>query len=187
MNTRTLLDTAAAVKKLQAGHVIAYPTEAGYGLGCDPRNEAAVRQLLALKHRPESSGLILIGRCFEQFTPWVGEVTADQVETASKTWPGAVTWLFPRGGNVPDVVAGDHQTIAIRVTDHERCIQLCNAFGGPVISTSANPHSAPPARSSVEVEDYFGSYLGGILAGPLGGRTATSEIRDLQTGEVLRG
>jgi len=182
-----LLDTSEAVDCLRKGQIIAYPTEAIYGIGCDPRNQAAVEQLLSLKNRPASAGLILIGSCLEQFTSWIGEVTPAQLETAGKTWPGPVTWLFPRADNTPDFISGAHDTLAIRVTAHQPCIDLCDAFGGPLVSTSANPHSAPPARSSVEIEEYFGPYLGGILAGPLGGRQGTSEIRDLATGRVIRG
>jgi L-threonylcarbamoyladenylate synthase len=181
-----LLDTTEAADSLRRGQIIAYPTEAVFGLGCDPLNETAVLQLLSLKNRPVSAGLILIASCFEQFEPWIARVSAGQLEKANATWPGPVTWLFPKAGDVPDFIAGAHDTIAIRVTAHKPCVDLCNAFGGPVVSTSANPHSAPPATSSGEVEVYFGPYLGGILTGPLGGRSGTSEIRDLQTGKVIR-
>jgi L-threonylcarbamoyladenylate synthase len=94
--------------------------------------------------------------------------------------------LFPKNSKTPGCITGEHETVAIRVTAHEICIDLCAGFGGPVVSTSANPRSAPPARSSAEVEEYFGSYLGGILAGPLGGQESTSSIRDVRTGKVLR-
>ncbi len=181
-----LLNAEEAADRLRDGQLIAYPTEAVYGLGCDPANESSVRKLLALKHRPESSGLLLIGHDIEQFQAWVGPVSARQRARALKTWPGPVTWLFPRGTNTPDFISGAHDTIAIRVTAHPPCVALCRAFGGPVVSTSANPHSAAPAQSACDVEDYFGSFLGGILEGPLGGRASTSEIRDLGTGKVIR-
>lgn len=181
-----LLDPREAADCLRMGQVIAYPTEAVFGIGCDPMNEIAVRRLLSMKNRPAAAGLILIGSDFGQFSPWVAEVAPNLLEKAAETWPGPVTWLFPKSEQVPDFISGEHDTIAIRVTDHPPCIELCGAFGGPVVSTSANPRSAQPARSAGEVEDYFGAYLGGILAGPLGGRSGTSEIRDLATGEVVR-
>ena len=62
MSRLALLDTAAAVEQLHAGGVIAYPTEAVYGLGCDPANETAVRKILTLKGREESAGLVLMIR-----------------------------------------------------------------------------------------------------------------------------
>lgn len=182
----TLLKPAEAAERLRAGAVIAYPTEAVFGLGCDPENEAAVQRLLSLKGRPLAAGLILIGSSFGQFEDWVGAVTAAQLELAGATWPGPVTWLFPRGARAPAWITGEHDSLAIRVTAHAPSIALCEAFGGPVVSTSANPRSAPPARSAGQVETYFGSYLGGILEGALGGNSRPSEIRDLRTGHLIR-
>lgn len=179
----SLLSVSQAARKMRDGEVIAYPTEAVFGLGCDPRNEAAVRRILALKHREASMGLILIAANFRQLHDWVAEVDP---APALATWPGPVTWLFPRAEGVPDFIAGKHPTLAVRVTAHPVCIKLCEAFGGPIVSTSANPHSAPPARSSGEVEAYFSHFIGGIVAGALGGRGACSEIRDLASGKVLR-
>lgn len=182
----TLLTVEEAAERMHSGAVVAYPTEAVFGLGCDPANEAAVRRILSLKHRPESMGLILIGSDFEQFTPWVEAVEPACLQRALDSWPGPVTWLFPRAAGVPGFIAGEHPTVAIRVTAHPVSRALCEAFGGPVVSTSANPHSAPPARSSGEVEEYFGSFIAGIVAGGLGGREECSEIRDVRSGAVLR-
>ncbi len=181
-----LLNAEEAADRLRDGQLIAYPTEAVYGLGCDPANESSVRKLLALKQRPESAGLLLIGHDIGQFQAWVGPVSARQRARALETWPGPVTWLFPRGRNAPQFISGSHDTIAIRVTAHPPCAQLCRAFGGPLVSTSANPHSAAPAKSAGEVEAYFGTFLGGILEGPLGGRASTSEIRELRSGKTIR-
>lgn len=182
-----LLNASEASDRLRLGEVVAYPTEAVYGIGCDPCNEDAVSKILALKHRTAAAGLILIGSRFEQFEPWVRPVPEDRLELALSTWPGPVTWLFPKSKAAPGYVTGAHDTVAIRVTAHAPSSGLCEAFGGAIISTSANPHSAPPARSAGEVEAYFGPFLGGILEGPLGGKRQPSEIRDLLTGQVVRG
>ena len=186
MGSQTLLDTAQAVELIHAGQVIAYPTEAVYGLGCDPRNEAAVRNLLALKSRHESAGLVLIASGFEQLKGWVADVSEALLDRAMRTWPGPVTWLFPRAAGVPDFVAGRHDTVAVRITAHVPSRQLCTAFGSALISTSANPTTAPPARSAADVRKYFGSGLAGILAGELGDGKKPSEIRDLASGDIIR-
>jgi L-threonylcarbamoyladenylate synthase len=181
-----LLDTSGAVEQLHKGKIIAYPTEAVYGLGCDPHNESAVRALLNLKARSESAGFVLIASDFAQLLPWVAELSPDLINKAMQSWPGPVTWLFPRAAYVPDFVAGDHKTIAVRITAHEPSRALCEAFGSALISSSANTQAGAPARSVPEVEDYFGNQLGGILAGPLGAATQPSEIRDLLTGNIIR-
>jgi len=186
MASHTLLDTAGAVEKLRAGKVIAYPTEAVYGLGCDPANESAVRKLLTLKGRSESAGFVLIASEFSQLQAWVSDIDPSLKDRAMSSWPGPVTWLFPRAASVPDYVAGKHDTIAVRITAHEPSRALCEAFGSALVSSSANHTAARPARSAGEVEDYFGHYLAGILAGPLGGAEKPSEIRDLASGKIIR-
>lgn len=186
MAGQTLLTVSRAVQCLQAGEVIAYPTEAVFGLGCDPASETATRKLLALKDRPAEAGLILIADTFDRFEPYIKPLKAWQKERALATWPGPVTWLFPRGESVPDWLAGKHETIALRVTAHPVCRALCAAFGGAIVSTSANPRQGEPARSAAGVEAYFGSALCGTVVGELGGENRPSEIRDLATGRVLR-
>lgn len=186
MIKHSLLDTTAAVEQLRAGQVIAYPTEAVYGLGCDPHNESAVRKLLSLKGRQESAGLVLIASEFAQIDPWVAAVEPSLIDKAMQTWPGPVTWLFPRAAGVPDYVAGKHATVAVRITAHGPSRALCAAFGSALISTSANPTTAPPARSATQVEDYFASEIAGILAGELGDGKKPSEIRDLISGKIIR-
>ena len=186
MTSHTLLDTAGATEQLRAGHVIAYPTEAVYGLGCDPTNESAVRKLLLLKDRKESAGLVLIASDFSQLQPWIADIDESLINKAMQTWPGPVTWLFPRAAGVPDYVAGNHDTIALRITAHEPSRELCTVFGSALVSTSANHAANRPARSVEEVNDYFGHNIKGILAGPLGGAENPSEIRDLISGNIIR-
>jgi L-threonylcarbamoyladenylate synthase len=186
MATHTLLDIASAVEQIRAGHIIAYPTEAVYGLGCDPANESTVRKLLSLKGRHESAGLVLIASKYSQLLPWISNIEKSLKDRAMQSWPGPVTWLFPRATGVQDYVAGNHDTIAVRVTAHGPSQELCDALGSALISTSANRSAARPARSAGEVHNYFGHQLAGILAGPLGGAENPSEIRDLVSGNVIR-
>ena len=186
MAIQSLLDTAAAVEQLRAGQLIAYPTEAVYGLGCDPDNESTIRRLLALKGRQESAGFVLIASRFSQLKPWIPELDESLINKAMQTWPGPVTWLFPRAGSVPDYVAGKHKTIALRITAHGPSRALCDAFDSALISSSANHTATRPARSAAEVETYFGDQLAGILDGPLGGSENPSEIRDLVSGNIIR-
>lgn len=181
-----LLSIGEAVQSLRDGQVVAYPTEAVYGLGCDPSCEAAVYHVLEMKSRPAAAGLILIADQFERFEPFVGPLPPGQLDRAMATWPGPVTWLFPRGAAVPDWLAGTHSTIALRVTAHPVCRELCSAFGGAIVSTSANPRSAEPARTAERVAEYFGDALAGIVEGDLGGELRPSEIRDLASGRVIR-
>jgi L-threonylcarbamoyladenylate synthase len=186
VSAHDFLTISQAAECLHDGEIIAYPTEAVYGLGCDPRNEGAVRRLLAMKSRPAEAGLILIADTFGRFVPFTQAVSAEQMERAMSVWPGPVTWLFPRGKDVPDWLAGAHDTVAIRLTAHPVCRALCAEFKGAIVSSSANPRAAQPAMNAGQVEDYFGPELCGIVAGETGGGEKPSEIRDLVSGRVLR-
>jgi L-threonylcarbamoyladenylate synthase len=175
-----------AARAAKAGGVIAYPTEAVWGLGVDPDNESAIRRLLELKSRPRAKGLILIAASAAQLEPWLAPLAQSDRDQLLNTWPGPVTWLVPNNGHASHWVTGDFDTVALRVTDHPLAQALCLAFGGPLISTSANPQGLEPARTSVQVQHYFGDQIQALAPGQVGARTQPSEIRDLQTGRIHR-
>jgi len=182
---KTIFECAAA---LHAGGVIAYPTEAVFGLGCDPRNQAAFEKVFTLKQRPPTQGVLLIGADFEQVAPYIdlAATPAEAIERAKATWPGPHTWIFPRAADVPEWIAGGHAGIALRVTAHAPAAALCHAFGGAIVSTSANRHGEPPARTAGEVRAAFGDALAAILNAPTGGLERPTPIRDAISGESIR-
>jgi L-threonylcarbamoyladenylate synthase len=177
---------ADAVAALRAGGIIAYPTEAVYGLGCDPYDQAAVARLFALKQRPTGQGVLLIAADFPQVEKFIGAVSEAVVARARATWPGPHTWVFPRAPATPPWLAGTHAGIALRITAHPLAAALCGAFGGALVSTSANRHGAPPARSAAEARAAFPGVLAYILEGATGGLERPTPIRDAISGEVLR-
>lgn len=176
-----------AVAALRAGGVIAYPTEGVWGLGCDPDNAEAVAHLLRLKQRDPAKGLILVAASIEQFTPWLEGLPAELYASLVASWPGPHTWLVPDNGRSLALVRGGHDCVALRVSDHPGVVALCQAFGGPLVSTSANRANEPAAMSAAEVRATFGDELNAIVEGQLGGLDRPSTIRDLRTGQVLRG
>lgn len=179
------LQLRRAVRALRAGAVIAYPTEAVWGLGCDPFSEAAVRQVLALKRRSEAKGLIIIAADVGQIAPWLVALTPAQRDAVLATWPGPYTWIVP-APQAPLWLRGVHESLALRVSAHPGVQALCRAWGGPLVSTSANLSGQPPARDALALRRQFGSGLGYILPGRLGGDARPSEIRDAVSGAVLR-
>jgi len=177
---------AEIARKLNQGAVIAYPTEAVWGLGCDPYNQQAVEQLLALKSRPVDKGVILVAANTEQLGPLLDKLTTQQRQRLDETWPGPVTWLIPDPDDLfPSWVKGQHSAVAIRVSAHPLVAQLCQAFGGLLVSTSANPAGLEPAMNKAEVSAYFESRVN-IVDGELGGANSPSQIRDLASDAVLR-
>jgi len=174
-----------AAKLVREGGVIAYPTEAVWGLGCDPWNEDAVYSLLAIKARPVEKGLILVADDIRQFDFLLADLPQAWQERLAASWPGPNTWLVPHQNRLPEWITGQHDSVALRVTDHPLVRELC-ALTGPLVSTSANPAGRPAARSRLRVEQYFRGELAGVLDGKLGGRRNPSLIRDLVTGQVVR-
>ncbi len=174
-----------AVKALQQGGVIAYPTEAVYGLGCDPWNKQAVGQLLEIKQRPWQKGLILIAADFNQLQHFIEPVTAEILTQLESTWPGSTTWLLPVRSAIPDYLTGEHDSIAVRVTAHKQTAELCRSFGGAIISTSANVANMRPAKSIRQVRGQL-SNIDYVLSGQCSGSDKPSDIRNAVTGEQIR-
>ena len=175
-----------AVHILQHGGVIAYPTESVYGLGCDPANQQAIQKLLKLKRRERAKGLILIAADFKQLSSYLAEIEEDLKEQVLATWPGPVTWLWPAKSSVSTWLRGEHATIAIRVTNHPIAAELCQAFDGAIVSTSANVSGTPPARTAEEVRAQFNDQLDFVVEGEVGGLAKPSQIRDVLSGKILR-
>jgi L-threonylcarbamoyladenylate synthase len=175
-----------AVLALKAGDIVAYPTEAVYGLGCDPANDAALQTLLALKQRPVDKGFILIAASVEQLQPWLGDVDAETFARCAATWPGPTTWVLPARPGLTRLLTGDHDTLAVRVTAHREAAALCREYGSALVSTSANLSGAQPARSVAELEAQFGDSVALVVTGELGDSARPTLIRDGRTGRALR-
>lgn len=174
----------SALTLMKQGGVIAYPTEAVYGLGCDPFNQHAVNHLLHLKQRCVSKGLILLIADWKQLTPLIQSIDARALASVEATWPGPTTWLFPKSSLVPLWISGFSDKVAIRMSAHPIAHALCQH--GPVVSTSANVSGEEPARNESTLDSQFPEGLAGIVQGDLGSEAKPSRIFDLLSGKQLR-
>lgn len=183
-----MAELAPVIQALNAGGVIAYPTEAVFGLGCDPDNETAVMALLAIKQRAVEKGLILIAADYSQLLPYVndGAIPQQKRDEIFSGWPGHVSWVLPASNTAPKWITGQFDTIAVRVSAHPVVRQLCRAFGKPLVSTSANLSGQPSITDPVELEQTLGARLSAIMPGALGGATQPSQIRNALTGDIVR-
>ncbi len=174
------------MRTLRAGGVVAYPTEAVYGLGCDPFNEQAALRLLAIKGRAVDKGLILIAASHNQLEPLLLPQSAETMAPVLESWPGPTTWLLPAGPRVPIWITGGSGCVAVRVTAHPLVASLCERFRGPLVSTSANLSGRPPARTALRARRALGNRVDYFLIGPTGGAARPSEVRDARDGRLLR-
>lgn len=184
----TASDVQRAVARMRAGGVVAYPTEAVWGLGCDPANESAVRRLLALKQRDIAKGLIVIAARVEQLAPYtdLAALPAAQRDAVLASWPGPHTWIVPAAAGAPRWLTGNHEGVAVRVSAHPLVIALCEAFGGAIVSTSANPAGAPPPTRLAAFDPDLRAALDAIVVGETGHLSAPTAIRDARSGASIR-
>lgn len=183
------IDPAEAGALLREGAVLVYPTEAVWGIGCDPGNPAAVQRLLRIKQRPVAKGMIVVCDDLARVADWVDLdiLPVARREAVLASWPGPNTWTLPATPRSPPMLRGDHDTLAVRVSAHPVVVAMCAAFGGALVSTSANLTGQPPAFGENELDRALLAQVDALVEGATGGLPAPTPIRDARTGEVLRG
>lgn len=170
---------------LKQGGVIAYPTESCYGLGCDPYNYKAINQVIKLKKRDKSKGLIVIASQIKQLNKLIkplGEYEANQLKDY---WPGPFSLILDVKINTPNNLRGKHKSVAVRVTKHKEVIQLCNHLASAIVSTSANKSQLKSIKTYRECLNKFGNKVL-VLPGVIGFAKKPSTIINLKTQQVLR-
>lgn len=177
-----------AIAALRTDGVIAYATEAVFGLGCDPDSEAAVQRLLTIKQRPVEKGLILIAADVAQLQDYIdlSQLSPEQLARVQASWPGPFTWIMPARATTPTWLTGRFDTLAVRVSAHPQVQALCRAYGKPLVSTSANLTGEEPARCTTDIGTTLTQLLAYVLPGEVGGQANPSEIKDARTGAVIR-
>ncbi|MDQ2703261.1 MAG: Sua5/YciO/YrdC/YwlC family protein [Pseudomonadota bacterium] len=184
-----VLSIADAAAALRRGGVLACPTESVWGLSCDPFDESAVLRLLAIKQREVDKGLILVAATpghFDGLADWAALPPGREAEVRA-SWPGPNTWLMPATARVPRWISGEHDSVALRVSAHPVVSALCLAFGGALVSTSANRAGLPAPRGLDGLDPALLAAVDGRLEGETGARDRPSDIRDARSGALLRG
>lgn len=166
-----------AAQWVSSGKLLTYPTESVWGIGCDPFNEKAVQQLLAIKQRPIDKGMIIITDSADRIAPLLDSLNAEQRQIVLDSWQlasnsntrQAHTWLLPLpeplsqqlNVPIPAWITGAHNSVAVRVIAHPLIKQLCAQLVSPLnpygfmVSTSCNPSGQPPALSLAQAQAYF--------------------------------
>jgi len=167
-----------AVHVLRRGGLIAYPTEAVFGLGCLPDKTQTIKKLLQLKQRPIEKGLILLAADLSQLMPYITPLEQDVEQKIQSDWPGPTTWVVPTPSRTSPLIRGKFHSIAIRVSAHPIVRELCRQCNSPIISTSANMTDQNMSYSAFDVRLRFKNQLDYILNAPLGDSDKPSVIRD---------
>src|SRR5690554_6369021 len=139
------IDTDSAAQRIQTGAVIAYPTDAVWGSGCDRTNNTAIQRILTLKDRPWQKGLVVVAADFKQLEPWLLSLTEQENDMVQSTWPRPITRVLPCTSTVSKWLKVEHYTLAVIVSAHPLVRELCLKTG-PLVSTSANPADRKSTR-----------------------------------------
>ncbi len=185
---------ARAGALLQAGELVAFPTETVYGLGADATNDDAVRRLFAAKQRPQFNPLIVHVAEVED-ADMVAELDDRARSVAQTFWAGPLTLVLPRrsAGPVSPLAAAGLNTLAVRVPGHPVARALLRAAGRPVVAPSANPSGGVSPTTPLHVAEGLGAAVAMILAGgrcPIGIESTVLDLaneppRLLRPGSVI--
>jgi len=158
-----LLDRA--VRILRAGGLVAFPTETVYGLGADASNPDAVHRIFEAKGRPSDHPVIVHLASDSQLPQWAREIPLVAEQLARRFWPGPMTLILRRGGQVLDAVTGGQDTVGLRVPSHPVAQSLLRAFGGGIAAPSANRFGHVSPTSAAHVLEELGDRVDLILDG----------------------
>src|SRR5579859_6257530 len=174
-----------AVDALEAGEVIGYPTDTVYGLGCDLFNKKAIERLYRIKQMDQTQKLSFICPDISNVARYA--IVEDPTFRVLRRYlPGPYTFILEATREVPKIIQTKRKTVGVRIPDHPVILALVQAFGRPVISTTAAPHGEDPYIDPHEI-DYRFKGLGLVLDGGVGGSVPTTVI-DLTTAfpEIIR-
>lgn len=172
-----------AVKILEEGGLVAFPTETVYGLGADAFNPLAIRKIFVVKERPLDNPIIVhVSKIEEVYS--LSEYVSQEAEKLMKTfWPGPLTLLFPRSSLVNDLITAGGNKVAIRQPNHPVALSLLSNFGRPICAPSANLSGRPSPTKAEHVLKDLGDRIDLILDGGEVIWGVESTVLDL-TGEI---
>ena len=159
------LQIEEAARLLNAGELVAFPTETVYGLGADAANPAAVARIFAAKGRPRGHPLIVHVSNFDAAREWAGRVPEAAVRLADAFWPGPLTIVLPRSARASDAVTGGQSSVALRAPAHPVARALLAAFGRGIAAPSANRYGRISPTRAADVREELGDRVALVLDG----------------------
>jgi len=173
------------LKSLKSGGVIAYPTESVYGLGCDAINLTAIEHLLLIKNRSYKKGLIILVSEIQQAFPLLSPLSSAQINQIKQGSPRATTWLIEKDPGVSQLLSGEYQKLAVRITTNPVARRLCKMLGRPIVSTSCNLNTKPTSTQVSRIRNQMLIKVDKVIAGRCCGQRP-SQIIDLESGTIIR-
>ncbi len=179
---------AEALRVLENGGIVAYPTESFYALGVSAIDGDAVKRLFEVKKRPAEKPLPIIVGNTEILWAIVKSIPEQAKGLMERYWPGPLTLIFEGLDSIPALLTGGTGKVAVRIPGRSAALDLAEALKIPLTATSANPSSKSPAIDSEEVADYFGDKADLIIDSGTapGGKPSTILDVTVNPPEILR-
>jgi L-threonylcarbamoyladenylate synthase len=165
MKTITGTDISLAADLLRKGELVAIPTETVYGLAANALNAEAVLKIYETKNRPTFNPLIVHVHSANDFSKYAIEVPELVKKLAEKFSPGPLTFVLPKKNNIPDIVTGGGETVALRVPGHPLTLKLLSQLDFPLAAPSANPFGYISPVNAFHVKDQLDGKIPYILDG----------------------
>jgi len=158
-------DINKAKELLEAGQLVAIPTETVYGLAGNALDAEAITKIFQVKGRPRFDPLIIHVSSFDKTHLYADNIPAKASDLASAFWPGPLTLLLERKNIIPDLVTAGLPTVGIRCPNHPLTRQLLEAVDFPLAAPSANPFGYISPTTPGHVADQLGARIPYILDG----------------------
>lgn len=165
-HNNTHLSKTAAARMLQAGEVVAIPTETVYGLAGAINHAQALAQIFSLKQRPTHHPLIIHLAQTSELSTYARHIPAYAWALAEQFWPGPLTLVLPKTDQVSTAVTGGQDSVAIRVPNHRLAREVIAATGCALAAPSANPFGQLSPTRAEHVINYFGDLVAVLDGGP---------------------
>lgn len=174
-----------AAKLIQAGELVAFPTDTVYGLAAEAKNEKAVDLLFQAKQRPEHKPIVLLIADKEEANRLWSEVTDRAKSLIELFWPGPLTLIMNANACVPEFLLANNKSIALRMPDNPVALEIIRAVGSPLATSSANLSGQPEPLIAEQVRESLGSKIALLLDGGRCSIAQPSTILDLTGAEAV--
>ncbi|MEM2917341.1 MAG: L-threonylcarbamoyladenylate synthase [Candidatus Bathyarchaeia archaeon] len=182
----TIKNIRIAANMVKKGGVIVYPTDTVYGLGCNPLNEEAVKQVFKVKG--ERNKPLPILACSIKDAEKIAKFSQIAKKIAGRLWPGPLTMVLPKKSILPSIVTCNQDSVGVRVPNHNVALQLICQSNGILVGTSANKSGQKPPITAEEAIEQVGSEVDIVLNGGLCQLKVSSTVVDLtsEKPQILR-
>jgi len=158
-------DIQRAAQLLEAGELVAIPTETVYGLAANALESTAIAKIFTVKNRPQFDPLIVHVASWHDALQLATDVPPRAITLAQKFWPGPLTLLLPKKDIIPDLVTSGLDRVGLRCPNHKMTQQLLRQTSFPLAAPSANPFGYVSPTTPVHVQEQLGDKIAYILDG----------------------